>query len=61
MPLKKSTSPKAFKANVAAEAPVPNVTEFPPVWVSPRASRRLELLQLLKDLGATIETGAKSF
>jgi 3-hydroxybutyryl-CoA dehydrogenase len=33
------------KANMAAEAPVPNVTEFPPVWVSPRASRRLELLQ----------------
>ena len=27
-----------------------------PVWVSPRASRRVELLQLLKDLGAHIET-----
>jgi len=46
------------KAQVAADQPVPQVTEFPPVWVSPRASRRMELLQLLKDLGATIETGA---
>jgi 3-hydroxybutyryl-CoA dehydrogenase len=34
------------------------VANIPPVWVSPRATRRLELLQLLKDLGATIETGA---
>jgi 3-hydroxybutyryl-CoA dehydrogenase len=46
------------KANIAAEPEVPSVAVFPPVWVSPRASRRLELLQLLKDLGATIETGA---
>ena len=41
-----------------AEAPVPIVTDMPPVWVSPRASRRAELLLLLKTLGATIETGA---
>ena len=46
------------KAIVAPDQAVPEVKEFPPVWVSPRASRRLELLQLLKDLGATIETGA---
>ena len=46
------------KAQVPPEPPVPHVTEMPPVWVSPRASRRLELLQLLKDLGAQIETGA---
>ena len=46
------------KAIVAPDQAVPDVKEFPPVWVSPRASRRLELLQLLKDLGATIETGA---
>jgi len=46
------------KAVVMPEPPVPDVKEFPPVWVSPRASRRLELLQLLKDLGATIESGA---
>ena len=36
----------------------PQVDEMPPVWVSPRASRRAELLQLLKNLGAHIETGA---
>ena len=46
------------KAQVPPEPPVPQVTEMPPVWVSPRASRRMELLQLLKDLGAHIETGA---
>jgi 3-hydroxybutyryl-CoA dehydrogenase len=42
---------------VPPEPPVPEVAEMPPVWVSPRASRRSELLQLLKDLGAKIETG----
>ena len=31
---------------------------MPPVWVSPRAARRAELLLLLKNLGASIETGA---
>jgi 3-hydroxybutyryl-CoA dehydrogenase len=46
------------KAVVPADQLVPDVKEFPPVWVSPRASRRIELLQLLKDLGANIETGA---
>jgi 3-hydroxybutyryl-CoA dehydrogenase len=40
------------------EPAVPQVDAMPPVWLSPRASRRLELLQLLKDLGADIETGA---
>jgi 3-hydroxybutyryl-CoA dehydrogenase len=40
-----------------AEKPVPNVAEIPPVWVSPQASRRSELLQLLKELGARIEMG----
>lgn len=44
-------------AQVAAEAPPPVVAEMPPVWVSPRAARRSELLQLLKNLGAHIETG----
>ena len=39
------------------EAAAPGVDEMPPVWVSPRASRRSELLQLLKNLGAKIETG----
>jgi 3-hydroxybutyryl-CoA dehydrogenase len=41
-----------------AEAAAPVVEDMPPVWVSPRASRRAELLSLLKTLGATIETGA---
>jgi 3-hydroxybutyryl-CoA dehydrogenase len=45
-------------AQVPAEPPVPVVEQIPPVWVSPRAARRMELLQLLKDLGAQIETGA---
>ncbi len=45
---------------VAPEAPAPAVAEMPPVWVSPRASRRSELLQLLKDVGAHIETGASA-
>jgi len=40
------------------EPATPTIGEMPPVWVSPRASRRAELLQLLKDLGARIETGA---
>lgn len=45
---------------VPTEAPVPEVLVMPPVWVSPRASRRSELLQLLKNLGAVIETGASA-
>jgi 3-hydroxybutyryl-CoA dehydrogenase len=43
---------------ISPEPPVPQVDEMPPVWVSPRAARRSELLQLLKNLGANIETGA---
>jgi 3-hydroxybutyryl-CoA dehydrogenase len=45
------------KAQVPAELAVPQVGEMPPVWVSTRAARRAELFQLLKDLGAKIETG----
>jgi 3-hydroxybutyryl-CoA dehydrogenase len=48
------------KAQLPPEPPVPQVENLPPVWVSPRATRRLELLQLLKDLGAQIETGASA-
>ncbi len=44
-------------AQAPVEAPVPEVAELPPVWVSPRAARRSELLQLLKHLGAKIESG----
>jgi 3-hydroxybutyryl-CoA dehydrogenase len=48
--------PEGKQAPVA-EPPVPQGTSAPPVWVSTRATRRAELYQLLKDLGATIETG----
>jgi 3-hydroxybutyryl-CoA dehydrogenase len=45
-------------AQTSLEPPPPHVEEMPPVWVSPRAARRAELLLLLKNLGAKIETGA---
>ncbi|HSH91544.1 MAG TPA: 3-hydroxyacyl-CoA dehydrogenase [Ramlibacter sp.] len=45
------------KMEVPPEPPTPQVDELPPVWVSTRAARRAELYQLLKDLGAKIETG----
>jgi 3-hydroxybutyryl-CoA dehydrogenase len=45
------------KPQVAGEPAVPAAGNMPPVWVSPRAARRAELLQLLKNLGAQIETG----
>ena len=48
------------KQQTAAEPPAPAFGTIPPVWVSPRASRRSELLQLLKKLEATIETGASA-
>ncbi len=41
-----------------AEPAAPVCETLPPVWVSPRAARRSELLQLLKNLGAEIEAGA---
>lgn len=44
-------------AQIPAEPVVPEVATLPPVWVSPKAARRVELYQLLKDLGAQIETG----
>jgi 3-hydroxybutyryl-CoA dehydrogenase len=43
-------------AEQPAEAPVPQVQALPPVWVSARAARRNEIYQLLKSLGARIET-----
>jgi 3-hydroxybutyryl-CoA dehydrogenase len=46
------------KAQTPAEPPIPNLTQRPPMWVSARAARRAELLQLLKNLGASIETGS---
>jgi 3-hydroxybutyryl-CoA dehydrogenase len=46
------------KAQIPPEPITPSSTLKPPVWVSARAARRAELLQLLKKLGATIETAA---
>ena len=46
------------KAQIPPEPIPPSSTLKPPVWVSARAARRAELLQLLKNLGATIETAA---
>lgn len=46
------------KAQMPPETPAPEVKDLPPVWVSSRAARRAEVFQLLKDLGAQIETGA---
>ena len=48
------------KAQMQPELPPPAVDDMPPVWVSPRAARRPELLQLLKNLDARIETGAQA-
>jgi 3-hydroxybutyryl-CoA dehydrogenase len=45
---------------VSPEAAAPVVEEMPPVWLSPRAARRSELLQLLKNLHAKIETGVSA-
>jgi 3-hydroxybutyryl-CoA dehydrogenase len=49
-----------YESGVAVNSPeptAPKVPDLPPVWVSPRAARRSELLQLLMELGAKIETG----
>lgn len=43
-------------AQTPADPEAPKVDTLPPVWVSPKAARRSELYQLLKDLGAQIET-----
>jgi 3-hydroxybutyryl-CoA dehydrogenase len=45
-------------AQLPPEPGVPAVQHLPPVWVSPKAARRTELYQLLKNLGASIETAA---
>lgn len=46
------------KAEVPPEPATPQVQAMPPVWISPRAARRAELLALCKALGASIETAA---
>ena len=45
---------------VSPEVAAPMVDEIPPIWVSPRASRRSQILQLLQKLGAKIETGVSA-
>lgn len=45
------------QAHIPPEPATPQVESVGPVWVSPRASRRPEIYQLLKALGAQIETG----
>jgi 3-hydroxybutyryl-CoA dehydrogenase len=47
------------KAAMPPPHPSPVVSDMPPVWVSPRAARRPELLQLLKSLDARIESGVQ--
>ncbi len=44
-------------AEVPPEPKVPQIGAMAPVWVCPRAARRAQLLQLLKNLDAEIETG----
>jgi 3-hydroxybutyryl-CoA dehydrogenase len=44
-------------AQVPPEPPCPQVDEMPPVWVSPRAARRAELLPAAQGPGREIETG----
>jgi 3-hydroxybutyryl-CoA dehydrogenase len=43
-------------AQSAINSVVSNDLVIPPVWVSPNAARRMQLLELLHKLGATIET-----
>ncbi|RZI69740.1 MAG: 3-hydroxyacyl-CoA dehydrogenase [Variovorax sp.] len=45
-------------AQISPEPTAPAVDVLPPVWVSPRAARRAELLKLIHTLGGQIETGA---
>jgi len=44
-------------AQMPPELAAPQAASLPPVWVSVKAARRQALLQLLADLGASVETG----
>ncbi len=46
------------KAQLGTPTPAPVASALPPVWVSSRAARRSDLFQMLKDLGAEIETAS---
>lgn len=45
---------------IVPEPQAPVVDTLPPVWVSPRAARRAELLALVHRLGARLESGASA-
>ena len=49
--------PGVNAAPLATDLIANQARELPPVWVSPNATRRVQLLQLLHNLGAKIETG----
>jgi 3-hydroxybutyryl-CoA dehydrogenase len=46
------------KAQLGTPTPAPVASALPPVWVSSRAARRSDLFQMLKNLGAEIETAS---
>ena len=52
LPAAVAGTPQGSNSAVASEE-----ADQPPVWVSPSAARRMQLLALLKNLGAKIETG----
>jgi len=43
---------------VPEETAAPKMDSLPPVWISPRAARRAELIKLVHTLGAQVESGA---
>ena len=45
-------------AQMPPEPAAPPAAYLPPVWVSAKAARRQALMQLIKDCGASVETGA---
>ncbi len=58
-PAKASTAMSTARRRSPPEPPAPQVDELPPVWVSPRAARRLRAAtSCSRTLGAKIETGA---
>ncbi len=53
----KAASSVIDSAQYAIKSVANDVPQGPPVWVSPNAARRVQLLELLRKLGAKIETG----
>ncbi len=54
---KKEPSALINPEKLAIHSIVSNASDAPPVWVSPNAARRMQLLELLVKLGAKVETG----